>query len=278
MGVCKDFSGDDARGIEDVLVGFVGDRIRCGVVERDGLGGDVLESKVSSSQSSQRLRRWPRDGLFRVWAGVAGFLKTSEGVSAAGSSGGGGRPPWPLSLDLVVVGFDGTSRSSLSDPSLLEVETVLKVGNGLVEFHDFVVLGGADDTSLLGANRGGGGGGGKGDEGGGSVSLLSSCADSTFFIALLCSTACSFALTFICPSEDSFAPATTGLGVAMFFCSSIFALRVSYSARCRCWVNSLAVWSNSSSTIIHSSSRRSNLSTPMSMYLKCLARYAWTRE
>lgn len=76
-----------------------------------------------------------------------------------------------MGLDLVVVGFDGTSRSSLSDPSLLEVETVLKLGNGLVEFHDFVVLGGTDETSLLEANRGGGGGG-NGDEGGGSVSLL----------------------------------------------------------------------------------------------------------
>lgn len=66
VGVCMGFLGDDARGVEDVLGAFEGDRTRCGVVEKDGLGGDVLESKVSSSQSSQRFWRWPRDGLFRV--------------------------------------------------------------------------------------------------------------------------------------------------------------------------------------------------------------------
>lgn len=62
------------------------------------------------------------------------------------------------------------------------------------------------------------------------------------------------------PMSDIFALGTTGLGTsALFFFSSIISLSFSYSAMCKCRVNSFAVSRNSSSTIIHSSSRRSNL-------------------
>ena len=55
------------------------------------------------------------------------------------------------------------------------------------------------------------------------------------------------------------------MSAASFFFSSMVALSLSYSAICKCRVNSFAVSRNSSSTIIHSSSRKSNLDAALCM-------------
>ena len=90
-------------------------------------------------------------------------------------------------------------------------------------------------------------------------------------IVFFCVLVWSFAFCLKRPSSDGLASGTTGLVVACFARSSISAFIRSYSARCRCRVNIFAVCSNSSSTIIHSSSRRSNLSTPLRIDLQTVS-------
>ena len=101
-------------------------------------------------------------------------------------------------------------------------------------------------------------------------SLESPWDANTSLMACFCLISCAFALSFKAPSTERSAPATTGLARASsFFFASIASFSRSYSAMCRCFVNSFAVSRNSSSTIIHSSSRRSNFETPLRMGSKC---------
>ena len=223
-----------------------------------------MDLKSTASHSSQRFRRWLR-AILRAEAGIAGFLKSrcrSPITDRAGEVEG-----FVVRSVSVLFGVGAVSRSSLSDALLLWAGILPDSRSVLAGLTDFSIVeaGFLLKTSVRGGT--------SGEEGGGSSSsLLSPCDTIIFFTALFCFFACSFALALKCPSDDGFAFATTGLGVATFLCSSILALRVSYSARCRCCVNNFAVWSNSSSTIIHSSSRRSNLSMPVSMYLEPVRR------
>ena len=97
-----------------------------------------------------------------------------------------------------------------------------------------------------------------------SSSSSSSWDANTSRIAFFCFCSWTLAFSFIAPLMDSFAFGTTGLATsACFFFASIVAFILSYSAICKCRVNNFAVSKNSSSTIIHSSSRRSNFDTPL---------------
>lgn len=103
-----------------------------------------------------------------------------------------------------------------------------------------------------------------------SSSLKSPWDANTSLMACFCLISCAFAFALKAPSAERSAPATTGLARATsFFFASIVSFSRSYSAICRCFVNSFAVSRNSSSTIIHSSSRRSNFETPLRMGSKC---------
>lgn len=99
-----------------------------------------------------------------------------------------------------------------------------------------------------------------------SSSLESACEAKTCRIALFCLLSWHLARSLSAPSTERCAPVTTGLRTwASFFFASILAFSRSYSAIRKCRVNRVAVSRNSSSTIIHSSSRRSNSDTPFRM-------------
>jgi hypothetical protein len=150
------------------------------------------------------------------------------------------------------------SRSSLSDPCCgFLVDTF--VGERKVEA--FAGLVGVEVSKLLRSET---------EEDTPFVELVRTLAAKSFFdtslIALLCALACAFAFRLNEASADGVADETTGRRRVFFF--AISSLIVSYWARCKCFVNSFAVSMNSSSTIIHSSSWRWNLSTPFCMNLK----------
>lgn len=152
----------------------------------------------------------------------------------------------------------GASRSSLSDPCCGFLVDIFVVERNIEAFAGLL---GVAASKLLRS---------KTEEDTPFVELVRALAAKSFFdtssIALLCALACAFAFRLNEASADGVADETTGRRRVFFF--AISSLIVSYWARCKCFVNSFAVSMNSSSTIIHSSSWRWNLSTPFCMNLE----------
>lgn len=178
--------------------------------------------------------------------GIAGFAKVCEVTEVRLKEGWKGR-------------FEGASRPLPSDPSCSFLAATF-VGERIIGAFAGLLI--AVVSKLFRSED---------EEDTPFVELVRGLAAKSFFdtslIALLCALACAFAFRLNKVSADGVSDETTGRRMDFFF--AISSLIVSYWARCKCFVKSFAVSMNSSSTIIHSSSWRWNLSTPLCMNLEC---------